>query len=86
MRNEGNDGYIGFIPDLMAKISKKTNFQFTWIEYDKYGYEGRNGNWNGMIAGLIDKAVRLEDKMLGEDLIGISSRTTRALPTSQRPI
>ena len=52
----GNDQYKGFCVDLLDRISKLCNFNYT-IKLVDDGLHGAlvNGKWNGIVSELIDK-------------------------------
>ena len=53
---EGNDQFIGFIPDLLKLVAKEANFEYKLdlVKDKKYGEEN-GGNWNGMIGEVKDR-------------------------------
>lgn len=61
---EGNDKYKGYCVDLLVKISKICDFNYT-IKPVADGVHGTlvNGKWNGIINELIDK-VRDEKNVI----------------------
>ena len=52
----GNSQYTGFCVDLLEKISRMCNFNYT-IKLVEDGLHGTqiNGKWNGIVRELIDK-------------------------------
>ena len=52
----GNDQYKGFCVDLLDRISKQCNFNYT-IKLVDDGLHGAlvNGKWNGIVSELIEK-------------------------------
>lgn len=52
----GNDQYIGYCIDLIERIAKACNFNFT-IKLVEDGLHGTlvDGKWNGIVSELIDK-------------------------------
>lgn len=52
----GNEQYIGFCIDLIERIAKLCNFNYT-IKLVEDGLHGTlvDGKWNGIVSELIDK-------------------------------
>lgn len=52
----GNEQYIGFCIDLIERIAKACNFNYT-IKLVEDGLHGTlvDGKWNGIVSELIDK-------------------------------
>jgi len=48
------DGFVGFIPDLLEKLSEKlaVGYNITLVRDGKYGSKNPDGTWNGMIGEL----------------------------------
>ena len=56
----GNDRYEGFGIDLIAELSKRLGFNYTFIirEDKKNGdYDETSGEWTGMIGDVISKVT-----------------------------
>ncbi|XP_049872351.1 glutamate receptor ionotropic, kainate 2-like [Pectinophora gossypiella] len=56
-RLSGNDRYEGFCIELIDRLSKILNFNYTFIEQEdkQYGsYNKATGQWNGMLRRLMD--------------------------------
>ena len=51
----GADGFVGFIPDLMRRLSDLVgfNYEIRLVRDGKYGSVMEDGNWNGMIGELV---------------------------------
>ena len=58
---EGNDGYEGFIKDLVEEITSTQGFTYELqLSVDnKYGVEN-GGNWSGLV-GMLHRGVRRTD-------------------------
>lgn len=54
----GNDQYMGFCVELIDRISKECNFNYT-IKLVEDGLHGSlvDGKWNGIVSELIDKVT-----------------------------
>ena len=54
----GNNQYKGFCIDLLEKISKMCEFNYT-IKLVDDGFHGSlvDGKWNGLVSELIDKVI-----------------------------
>ena len=55
MRSADGDEFMGFIADLVKRLSRilAFNYEITLVADGKYGSIDPNGTWNGMIGELI---------------------------------
>ena len=58
---QNSDEFEGFIPDLIANLSRKTrfNYEIRLVRDGRYGSRTSNGSWNGMIGELISRVAYL---------------------------
>uniref|UniRef100_T1GVU4 Ionotropic glutamate receptor L-glutamate and glycine-binding domain-containing protein n=1 Tax=Megaselia scalaris TaxID=36166 RepID=T1GVU4_MEGSC len=55
---EGNAKYEGYCVDLIRKLAKISNFEFTFVEADSNGkYMKEKREWDGIIGYIIDRVV-----------------------------
>lgn len=61
----GNDRYVGFCVDLIDRISKACNFNYTikLVEDSKYG-SIVDGKWNGIVSELMDKVNNIRCSLI----------------------
>lgn len=55
MNKTASGDLVGYIPDLMKKLTEKTKkeFELTLVADGKYGSKN-DGKWNGMIAEVVE--------------------------------
>jgi len=56
-----NADFKGYIPDLLEKLASQPgcdcSFTLKLVEDGKYGVQGRNGQWNGMIGEVVHGVI-----------------------------
>jgi len=54
MRSTDGGGFVGFIPDLLEKLSERVgvSYNITVVRDGKFGTKNPDGSWNGMIGEL----------------------------------
>jgi len=59
MRSTDGDRFVGFIPDMLQRLSETVGFryQIRLVSDGKYGSQRPDGTWNGMI-GELTRGVR----------------------------
>ena len=59
LRSKDGDNFVGFIPDMLQRLSERVGFSYeiTLVSDGKYGSRGPDGTWNGMI-GALTRGVR----------------------------
>ncbi len=65
-----NEGYSGLIADILAKMGDMSNFTIKWIPPSdgRYGSQGKDGSWNGMIGMLKGREADVSAAMLSVSL------------------
>ena len=55
MYSRDEDKFVGFIPDLLDRLSERIGFDYeiTLVRDGKFGAINPDGTWNGMIGELI---------------------------------
>ena len=57
----GNEGFQGYIPDLMKLLSEELGFKYILrlVREDNYGNKEEEGTWNGMIGEVMRQVCRI---------------------------
>jgi len=55
MRSADGGEFVGFIPDLLTRLSEIVGFSYeiAMVRDGRYGSVNQDGTWNGMIGELI---------------------------------